>query len=181
MEKLNKIRKTTVRIAAPAQVWTWHFPNRSQKLYCLGQLVLWKSISCWQMWVSNVTLSVYEGITLYSDKYVTIWCHRLKLFLKHGIQFWYRNEDDLTMKLSEIVFINNVIMKHRHSGAKVQMINEDWDFLQLHCALYMNSETSGIPLNMQVCNIYIAQFQISYICFIPKNVLKIFFIFLCWL
>jgi hypothetical protein len=62
----------------------------------------------------------------------------------------YRNEDDLTMKLSEIVFINNVITKHRHSGAKVQMINEDWDFLQLHCALYMNSETSGIPLNMQV-------------------------------
>jgi DNA-directed RNA polymerase III subunit RPC1 len=55
------------------------------------------------------------------------------------------------MKLSEIVFINDVIMKHRQSGAKVQMINEDWDFLQLHCALYMNSETSGIPLNMQVC------------------------------
>lgn len=54
------------------------------------------------------------------------------------------------MKLSEIVFINDVIMKHRQSGAKVQMINEDWDFLQLHCALYMNSETSGIPLNMQV-------------------------------
>nr|CAD7197843.1 unnamed protein product [Timema douglasi] len=59
------------------------------------------------------------------------------------------NEDDLTMKLSEIVFINDVIMKHRQSGAKVQMINEDWDFLQLHCALYINSETSGIPLNMQ--------------------------------
>ncbi|KDR18934.1 DNA-directed RNA polymerase III subunit RPC1 isoform X1 [Zootermopsis nevadensis] len=59
------------------------------------------------------------------------------------------NEDDLTMKLSEIVFINDVIMKHRQSGAKVQMINEDWDFLQLHCALYMNSETPGIPLNMQ--------------------------------
>lgn len=63
----------------------------------------------------------------------------------------YRNEDDLTMKLSEVVFINDVIMKHRQSGAKVQMINEAWDFLQLHCALYMNSETSGIPLNMQVC------------------------------
>ena len=62
----------------------------------------------------------------------------------------YRNEDDLTMKLSEVVFINDVIMKHRQSGAKVQMINEAWDFLQLHCAMYMNSETSGIPLNMQV-------------------------------
>lgn len=59
------------------------------------------------------------------------------------------NEDDLTMKLSEIIFINDVIQKHRQSGAKVHMINEDWDFLQLHCALYINSETTGIPLNMQ--------------------------------
>ncbi|KAG8225444.1 hypothetical protein J437_LFUL004444 [Ladona fulva] len=45
------------------------------------------------------------------------------------------NEDDLTMKLTEIVFLNDVIVKHRQSGAKVQMINEDWDFLQLQCAL----------------------------------------------
>lgn len=28
------------------------------------------------------------------------------------------------------------------------MIMEDWDFLQLQCALYINSELSGIPLNM---------------------------------
>ncbi|BES88214.1 Hypothetical protein polymerase [Nesidiocoris tenuis] len=59
------------------------------------------------------------------------------------------NEDDLTMKLSEIVFINDVIMKHKLSGAKAQMIAEDWEYLQLHCALYINSETSGIPINMQ--------------------------------
>ncbi|KAK7791847.1 hypothetical protein R5R35_011050 [Gryllus longicercus] len=58
-------------------------------------------------------------------------------------------EDDLTMKLSEIIFINDVINRHRQTGAKVQMINEDWEFLQLHCALYINSQTSGIPLNMQ--------------------------------
>lgn len=58
-------------------------------------------------------------------------------------------EDDLTMKLSEIIFINDVINKHRQTGAKIQMINEDWEFLQLHCALYINSQTSGIPLNMQ--------------------------------
>lgn len=59
------------------------------------------------------------------------------------------NEDDLTMKLTEIVFLNDVIVKHRLSGAKSQMIMEDWDFLQLQCALYVNSELSGIPLNMQ--------------------------------
>ncbi|KAG5855741.1 DNA-directed RNA polymerase III subunit RPC1 [Anguilla anguilla] len=58
------------------------------------------------------------------------------------------NEDDLTMKLTEIIFLNDVIKKHRVSGAKTQMIMEDWDFLQLQCALYINSELSGIPLNM---------------------------------
>jgi len=59
------------------------------------------------------------------------------------------NEDDLTMKLTEIIFLNNVIEKHRATGCKAQMIIDDWDFLQLQCALYINSELSGIPLNMQ--------------------------------
>ncbi|XP_075466474.1 DNA-directed RNA polymerase III subunit RPC1 isoform X1 [Ascaphus truei] len=58
------------------------------------------------------------------------------------------NEDDLTMKLTEIIFLNDVIKKHRITGAKTQMIMEDWDFLQLQCALYINSELSGIPMNM---------------------------------
>jgi DNA-directed RNA polymerase III subunit RPC1 len=61
-----------------------------------------------------------------------------------------RNEDDITIKLAEIVFLNDVIVRHRQTGAKVQNIQEDWDFLQLQCALYINSEMSGIPMNMQV-------------------------------
>lgn len=59
------------------------------------------------------------------------------------------NEDDLTMKLTEIIFLNDVIRKHRSTGAKVQIVMEDWDYLQLQCALYINSEISGIPMNMQ--------------------------------
>ncbi|KAK6169039.1 hypothetical protein SNE40_020167 [Patella caerulea] len=59
------------------------------------------------------------------------------------------NEDDITMKFTEIIFLNDVIQKHRASGAKMQMIMEDWDFLQLQVALLYNSETSGIPLHMQ--------------------------------
>ncbi len=59
-------------------------------------------------------------------------------------------EDDITIKLAEIVFLNDVIVRHRQTGAKVQNIQEDWDFLQLQCALYINSEMSGIPMNMQV-------------------------------
>ena len=59
------------------------------------------------------------------------------------------NEDDLTVKLTEIIFLNNVIQKHRNTGAKSQMMMEDWDYLQLQCALYINSELSGIPFNMK--------------------------------
>ena len=33
-----------------------------------------------------------------------------------------RTEDDVTMKLTEIIFLNDVIQKHRTQGAKVQMI-----------------------------------------------------------
>ena len=36
--------------------------------------------------------------------------------------FFCSNEDDVTMKLTEIIFLNDVICKHRASGAKVQMI-----------------------------------------------------------
>ncbi|EZA62907.1 DNA-directed RNA polymerase III subunit RPC1 [Ooceraea biroi] len=57
------------------------------------------------------------------------------------------NEDYLTMKLSEIALINDVIRKN--IGVNVQLYMEHWDFLQLHCALYINSEISGIPLHMQ--------------------------------
>lgn len=59
------------------------------------------------------------------------------------------NEDDLTVKLSEIIFVNDVIAKRKSSGAQMSMIVEDWDYLQLHMALYINSETSGIPFSMR--------------------------------
>ncbi|KAJ8919935.1 hypothetical protein NQ315_006464 [Exocentrus adspersus] len=58
------------------------------------------------------------------------------------------NEDDLTMKQSEIIFINDVIKRHKQSGASVNMYQEGWDFLQLQTALYINSELSGVPLAM---------------------------------
>ncbi|CAD5120480.1 DgyrCDS9046 [Dimorphilus gyrociliatus] len=58
-------------------------------------------------------------------------------------------EDDITMKLSEIIFLNDVICKHRATGAKMHMMMEDWDFLQLQVALLINSETTGVPPHMQ--------------------------------
>lgn len=65
-----------------------------------------------------------------------------------------RNEDDLTMKQSEIIFINDVIKKHKLSGASVNMYQEGWDFLQLQTALYINSELSGVPMNMMVSGFF---------------------------
>ncbi|KPI92105.1 DNA-directed RNA polymerase III subunit RPC1 [Papilio xuthus] len=59
------------------------------------------------------------------------------------------NEDDLTMKQSEILLINDVIGRHIASGGKSELLQEDWDYLQLHVALYINSEMSGIPMSMQ--------------------------------
>lgn len=52
------------------------------------------------------------------------------------------------MKLSEICFLNEVLTKHRESGAKVEMIAEDWEFIQTQCALVVNSEMSGVPASM---------------------------------
>ncbi|XP_033242787.1 DNA-directed RNA polymerase III subunit RPC1-like [Drosophila miranda] len=47
-------------------------------------------------------------------------------------------EDDLTMKQSEILLINDVIQRHMATGGKIELIYEDWDFLQLHVALYFH-------------------------------------------
>ncbi|CAF1104132.1 unnamed protein product [Rotaria sordida] len=59
------------------------------------------------------------------------------------------NEDDLTIKLSEIIFLNDVIQRNRLNGVKMDRLVEQWDFLQLQCALYINSSLSGIPAHMQ--------------------------------
>lgn len=56
------------------------------------------------------------------------------------------NEDDLTILLSETNLLADVIDKRRATGAIPSLIIEAWDFLQLEIALYINSETSGIPL-----------------------------------
>lgn len=50
------------------------------------------------------------------------------------------NEDDLTIKLMEIIFINSSIRKHINSGVQFSNLMEDWDFLQLQCGLYINGD-----------------------------------------
>ncbi|VDM52864.1 unnamed protein product [Angiostrongylus costaricensis] len=58
-------------------------------------------------------------------------------------------EDDITIKLSEIILINEVLQKHKKEGASVKNVVETWDHLQIQVALYFNSELSGLPPELQ--------------------------------
>lgn len=56
------------------------------------------------------------------------------------------NEDDLTVKLSEIIFTNALIDTGMKQGAGTINIMEQWDYLGLAIAMYINSEVPGAPL-----------------------------------
>ncbi|TCD69172.1 hypothetical protein EIP91_008468 [Steccherinum ochraceum] len=58
------------------------------------------------------------------------------------------NEDDLTVKLTEIVFSNALIKQGLAKGAPISQLMEQWDFLQLSVAMYINSELPGVPSQM---------------------------------
>lgn len=55
------------------------------------------------------------------------------------------NEDDLTAKLTEIVFTNAIIRAGLERGVTVMNLMEQWEFLQLAAAMYINSELPGVP------------------------------------
>lgn len=56
------------------------------------------------------------------------------------------NQDDLTMSLSNMAFINGEIEKVIARGNTSNKLLELWSELQWACALYFNSETPGVPL-----------------------------------
>ncbi|KAI9497890.1 hypothetical protein BDB00DRAFT_755731 [Zychaea mexicana] len=94
-------------------------------------------------------------------------CELLGLSEEHGRPEWYiwqylpvppacirpsvmqddntSNEDDLTAKLTEIVFTNAIIRAGLEKGITVMNLMEQWEFLQLAAAMYINSELPGIP------------------------------------
>ncbi len=57
------------------------------------------------------------------------------------------NEDDLTMKLTEIINMNNIIKTAIERGATINTLIADWDFMQVQCAMLINSEIP-IPSSM---------------------------------
>ncbi|CAG8679350.1 2005_t:CDS:10, partial [Dentiscutata heterogama] len=64
------------------------------------------------------------------------------------LQLFY-SEDDLTVKLSEIVQTNTNIAAALSKGITISQLVEQWDYLQLTVAMYINSEMPGLG-NMAV-------------------------------
>ncbi|KAJ1909852.1 DNA-directed RNA polymerase III subunit C1 (rpo31), partial [Coemansia sp. S17] len=58
------------------------------------------------------------------------------------------NEDDLTVKLSEIIFTNALIEAGMRQGAGTVSIMEQWDYLGLAIAMYINSDVPGVPISV---------------------------------
>jgi DNA-directed RNA polymerase III subunit RPC1 len=54
------------------------------------------------------------------------------------------NEDDLTVKLQEIIDVNIALELALSKGPLTRTIIEEWDFLQLQVAQYINGEMPGI-------------------------------------
>ncbi|KAF2186274.1 DNA-directed RNA polymerase III subunit RPC1 [Zopfia rhizophila CBS 207.26] len=53
-------------------------------------------------------------------------------------------EDDITNKIGDICQISGIIRAGLASGVPVQTIMEQWDFLQLQIAMYINSDVPGL-------------------------------------
>ncbi|KAI9796833.1 MAG: hypothetical protein M1825_006500 [Sarcosagium campestre] len=53
-------------------------------------------------------------------------------------------EDDITNKLADIVHVSALIRGGLATGQPVQTIMEQWEYLQLQLAMYINSEVSGL-------------------------------------
>ncbi|KAI1089999.1 beta and beta-prime subunits of DNA dependent RNA-polymerase [Rostrohypoxylon terebratum] len=54
------------------------------------------------------------------------------------------NEDDLTARLSDIVWACGLIRSALEKGTQLQTIMEQWEYLQLQIALYVNSDVPGL-------------------------------------
>lgn len=53
-------------------------------------------------------------------------------------------EDDLTAKLSEIIYLSGVIRAALDRGQPIAAIMEQWEYLQLQIAMYVNSDVPGL-------------------------------------
>ena len=57
-------------------------------------------------------------------------------------------EDDITITLQQVVEMNNALKLALDRGASMKIVAEDWEYLQIQVALFINGETPGIPRAM---------------------------------
>ena len=55
------------------------------------------------------------------------------------------NEDDLTVKLQEVIQLNNVIKSQMEKGSPLSKVMQDWEYVQGTLAQYINSDVTGLP------------------------------------
>ncbi|GAB5370703.1 hypothetical protein AAMO2058_001515900 [Amorphochlora amoebiformis] len=55
------------------------------------------------------------------------------------------NEDDLTVKMADIIHVNTWVKTHMRKGGDLGMLIENWNLMQQHCAQFVNSDTPGLP------------------------------------
>ncbi|KAI1345078.1 DNA-directed RNA polymerase III subunit RPC1 [Xylariaceae sp. FL0016] len=60
------------------------------------------------------------------------------------------NEDDLTARLADIVFACGLIRAALQKGTALQTIMEQWEYLQLQIAVYVNSDVPGLQSSGQI-------------------------------
>ncbi|KAI9818667.1 MAG: hypothetical protein M1826_001348 [Phylliscum demangeonii] len=53
-------------------------------------------------------------------------------------------EDDITTKLADIIYTSSLIRSGLQKGQPVQTIMEQWDYLQLSLAMYINNDAPGL-------------------------------------
>ena len=54
------------------------------------------------------------------------------------------NEDDLTVKLTEIIFMSSLIRAGLQKGKPIQQLMEQWDYMQAQIAMYIDSSQPSI-------------------------------------
>ncbi|KAF8433614.1 hypothetical protein BGX38DRAFT_1275957 [Terfezia claveryi] len=59
------------------------------------------------------------------------------------------NEDDLTVKLTDIVWTSGLLRSGIQSGQPIHTLMEQWDYMQLQAALYIDSGLPGLANNTQ--------------------------------
>eukprot|EP00959_Pyramimonas_sp_CCMP1952_P470171 9496215-Pyramimonas_sp.AAC.1 len=59
------------------------------------------------------------------------------------------NEDDITMKLMQIIEVNNVLRTGLEKGLAIVNFMEQWDFLQCQCAMYINRSALELSVPLE--------------------------------